>query len=70
MKTKKPYLNNQLTLYQLAEEVNILPHYLSRIINEHHHQNFFDFINFPGLMSLKTGLLILISKFYPFSHRF
>jgi len=25
MKTKKPYLNNQLTLYQLAEEVNILP---------------------------------------------
>ena len=45
MITEKPYLNNQLTLHQLAEEVNILPHYLSRIINEYHHQNFFDFIN-------------------------
>jgi AraC-like DNA-binding protein len=45
MKTEKPYLNNQLTLHQLATEVNITPHHLSRIINEHHKQNFFDFIN-------------------------
>jgi len=45
MKSKKPYLNNQLTLYQLAEDVDILPHNLSRIINEHFHRNFFDFIN-------------------------
>ena len=45
MKCEKPYLNNQLTLYYLAAEVKILPHHLSRIINEHHKQNFFDFIN-------------------------
>lgn len=45
MKMKKPYLNNQLTLYQLALEINILPHHLSRLINEYHKQNFFDFIN-------------------------
>lgn len=56
MKTRKPYLNNQLTLYQLAEEVNILPHYLSRIINEHHHQNFFDFINFYRVDEFKNRL--------------
>jgi len=56
MKTKKPYLDNQLTLYQLAEEVNILPHYLSRIINEHHHQNFFDFINFFRVDEFKNRL--------------
>jgi AraC-like DNA-binding protein len=45
MKTAKPYLNNQLTLHQLAANVNIPPHHLSRIINEYHKQNFFDFIN-------------------------
>jgi len=45
MKTEKPYLNNQLTLHQLAANVNIPAHNLSRIINEHHKQNFFDFIN-------------------------
>jgi len=45
MKTEKPYLNNQLNLHQLAANINILPLHLSRIINEHHKQNFFDFIN-------------------------
>ena len=45
MKNEKPYLNNELTLHQLATEVNILPHYLSRVINEHYKQNFFDFVN-------------------------
>ncbi len=42
---KKPYLNNEITLSQLALEVNIPLHHLSRIINEHFNQNFFDFIN-------------------------
>ena len=42
---EKPYLNNQLTLSQLASSVNIPLHHLSRIINEHFNQNFFDFIN-------------------------
>ncbi|MBW6501500.1 MAG: helix-turn-helix domain-containing protein [Bacteroidales bacterium] len=45
MATKKPYLDNQLTLYQLAGASGIPPHVLSRIINEHHGKNFFDFIN-------------------------
>ncbi len=56
MKTKKPFLNNQLTLHQLAEEVNILPHYLSRIINEYHHQNFFDFINIYRVDEFKNRI--------------
>jgi len=54
MRTNKPYLNNELTLFQLAEEVNILPHYLSRIINEYHHQNFFDYINQYRVQEFKT----------------
>lgn len=45
MDNKKPYLNNELTLNQLALDVNIPLHHLSRIINEHFNQNFFDFIN-------------------------
>ena len=42
---EKLYLNPQLSLSQLAAETGIPAHYLSRIINEHHGQNFFDFIN-------------------------
>ena len=45
MKKSKPFLNNELTLNQLAVGVNIPPHHLSQIINEHLNQNFFDFIN-------------------------
>ena len=56
MKTNKPYLNNELTLYQLAEEVKILPHTLSRIINEYHHQNFFDYINQYRVQEFKAAV--------------
>jgi AraC-like DNA-binding protein len=41
----KPYLNSQLTLSQLSSETDIPLHQLSRIINEHYNQNFFDYIN-------------------------
>jgi AraC-like DNA-binding protein len=56
MDTNKPYLNNELTLYQLAEEVKILPHTLSRIINEYHHQNFFDYINQYRVQEFKAAV--------------
>jgi len=56
MKSKKPFLNNQLTLYQLAEEVDILPHNLSRIINQQFHQNFFDFINLYRIDEFKARI--------------
>ena len=45
MENEKPYLNGELTLPHLAEEVGISPHYLSQVINERLEQNFFDFIN-------------------------
>jgi AraC-like DNA-binding protein len=57
MKMGKPYLNNQLTLYQLAEEVNIPPHYLSRIINAYYQQNFFEFINRYRVDEFKKRLI-------------
>jgi AraC-like DNA-binding protein len=45
MKSAKPYLNPDLSLPQLAAELNISSHYLSQVINEQFDLNFFDFVN-------------------------
>ncbi|MFZ2283984.1 MAG: AraC family transcriptional regulator [Lutibacter sp.] len=45
MVTEKPYLNPNLTLQELASELEISTHYLSQIINEKFNLNFFDYIN-------------------------
>jgi AraC-like DNA-binding protein len=45
MDSSKPHLNPDLTLLQLASEINITPHLLSQIINDHYKLNFFDYIN-------------------------
>jgi len=42
---EKPYLEPELTLGQLSEQVNIPAHYLSQIINEKIEKTFGDFIN-------------------------
>ena len=45
MISSKSYLNPELSLPKLAEEVGISIHYLSQVINERFKLNFFDFIN-------------------------
>ncbi|GAB3241982.1 hypothetical protein GCM10027346_37880 [Hymenobacter seoulensis] len=45
MQQHKPYLNPSLTLPELAAELKMPPHVLSKVINEGFNQNFFDFIN-------------------------
>ena len=45
MKSAKPYLNPDLSLPQLAAELDISSHYLSQVINEQFDLNFFDFVN-------------------------
>jgi len=45
MRNKKPYLEPELTLEQLAGQLSLRPKILSQVINESLQQNFFDFIN-------------------------
>ena len=45
MEAQKPYLDPDLTLPKLAENLNVPAHNLSQVINEMHGSNFFDFIN-------------------------
>ena len=45
MKEKNPYLDCELTLDKLAQQVNLSRHTFSQIINENLQQNFADFIN-------------------------
>ncbi|MFK7936224.1 MAG: helix-turn-helix domain-containing protein [Saprospiraceae bacterium] len=45
MEKEQPFQQSELTLDELAEQVNIPSHYLSQIINEKLQVNFLDFVN-------------------------
>lgn len=45
MENKKPYIDKNLTLYNLAEQLGISENNLSQIINSKYQINFFDFVN-------------------------
>lgn len=45
MRRKRPYLDGELRLSQLAEDLGIQPHHLSQVINVSIEKSFFDFIN-------------------------
>ena len=45
MENQKPYLQNDLTLLKLSEQLCISTHHLSQIINEKLNMNFYDFVN-------------------------
>ncbi|MGE5402702.1 MAG: helix-turn-helix domain-containing protein [Ignavibacteriales bacterium] len=53
----KPYLKPDLTLNQLAEELDISPRILSQIINEYFNQNFYEYINCLRVEESKQMLL-------------
>ncbi len=56
METERPYLQPELTLAQLADNLKIPAHYLSQIINEKLGHNFLDFINGYRVKDAKTKL--------------
>src|SRR5690606_28387216 len=45
MELEKPYLNSELNLVKLAEQMNLSTHQLSFLINNAFGENFFNFIN-------------------------
>jgi AraC-like DNA-binding protein len=45
MESKKPYLNPTISLMELSNLLSIPSRFLSQVINEYYHKNFFDFIN-------------------------
>lgn len=57
MAEKKPYLNPDLTLPQLAGELDIPSYHLSQVINKNIGQNFFDFINHYRIEEVKSKII-------------
>lgn len=57
VETNKPYLNPDLTLNQLAEDLEIPGRVLSQIINEYFSQNFYDYVNRLRIEEAKRMLL-------------
>jgi len=45
MENEKPYLDNELNLYQLSSGLNVSTTYLSSILNNSLHTNFYGFVN-------------------------
>jgi AraC-like DNA-binding protein len=45
MNLKKPHMNPDLCLKDLAEQLNVYPHYVTQILNTLFNQNFYDFVN-------------------------
>jgi AraC-like DNA-binding protein len=45
MKLEKPYRHADLSVSDLADMLGTRPHVLSRVINDHYHKNFRDFVN-------------------------
>lgn len=54
MKNSKPFLNPDITLARLSEEIGVSPEYLSGVINGRLNMNFFDFVNHHRIEEFKT----------------
>lgn len=56
MATRQPFLNPELTLYDLASELNVSYHHLSEVINVESGSNFYDFVNRYRLQACRAQL--------------
>ncbi len=50
----KPYLNPELSLQELADQIDVKRHTLSNIINQKHKKNFYEFINQYRIEEVKS----------------
>ena len=58
MQEDKPYLDPNLTLPKLAQNIGISHHHLSQIINKNLNQNFFEFLNTYRIKEAQQQMLI------------
>jgi AraC-like DNA-binding protein len=56
MLNERPYLEDDLSLRELADRLEVFPHHLSQLLNEHYGQNFFDYINSYRAQEVKNML--------------
>lgn len=56
MESSKPYLNPKLTLNELAQQLQVSPHVMSKTINDSFNKTFFDFINTYRTQAFKEKL--------------
>ncbi len=63
METEKPYLNPELTLYDLSKTVNIPSRELSNLLNHEMHMNFYEFVNRYRVEEVKKRLETDVGKF-------
>lgn len=45
MEVEEVFLDENITLPKLAQQMNVLPNHLSQVINEHFKKNFYDYVN-------------------------
>jgi len=64
IETEKPYLNEKLTVSELAQKLNISRHHLTQIINEKLNKNFYTFINEFRIEEVKKMFLNEKKKHY------
>ncbi|PKL35611.1 MAG: hypothetical protein CVV44_18950 [Spirochaetae bacterium HGW-Spirochaetae-1] len=57
MTEHKPYLREELTLQDMADELSLSTHHLSMILNIHFKQNFYNFVNSYRIADVKEKLL-------------
>ena len=53
MEKEKPYVNFDLSLQGLADKLHLSRHQLSNLINQQHHKNFYEFVNFYRVEEVK-----------------
>jgi AraC-like DNA-binding protein len=56
MNKSKPYLDRELTIYDLSGQLNIPRHFLSEVINEHMGKNFYNLVNDYRIEEVKQRL--------------
>ncbi len=56
MSQSKPYLNRELTIYDLSDQLQIPRHILSEVINEHMGKNFYNLVNDYRVQEVKNRL--------------